>query len=238
MPKQTISPREHSDQLELLRQKVAELEALIREKDQLIRKLTDEERVLEMLVKNMPNQVFWKSRDLIYMGCNQAFADVTGMKNPSQVIGKTDFDFHRDPAHAESYREWDRKIMDEGKVVLDIEEAYHNADGSEGWVLTSKVPLRNQEGEVFGILGICTDITDRKKMEFSHKRLINELEDALSEVKTLSGLIPICSHCKGIRDDRGYWKRIEVYITEHSNANFSHSICPDCMEKFYPDCNK
>lgn len=163
---------------------------------------------------------------------------MTGMNAPSEVIGKTDFDFHRDPAHAESYRAWDKKIMDGGKAVLDIEEAYHNADGSEGTVLTSKVPLKNQQGEVFGLLGICTDITERKKMELSHKQLIKELEEALSDVKTLSGLLPICSHCKGIRDDQGYWKQIEIYISEHSTANFTHSICPDCVKKFYPHCRK
>lgn len=227
--------KEHSDQLEELQQKINELESVIAKKDQLIKRLIDGERVLEMLVKNIPNQVFWKSRDLVYMGCNQMFANVTGMTSPSEVVGKTDFDFHRDPAHAESYREWDKKIMDEGKIILDIEESYHNADGSEGTVLTSKVPLKNDAGEVFGILGICTDITERKKMELSHKELIKELGDALSEVKTLSGLLPICSHCKGIRDDKGYWKQIEVYLLEHSDANFTHSICPECIKILYPE---
>jgi len=67
------------------------------------------------------------------------------------------------------------------------------------------------------------------------QRLINELEKALSEVKTLSGLFPICSSCKRIRDDKGYWNQIESYIHEHSDAQFSHSICPDCIKKLYPD---
>jgi len=67
------------------------------------------------------------------------------------------------------------------------------------------------------------------------QRLINELETALSEVKTLSGLLPICSSCKRIRDDKGYWNQIESYIHEHSEAQFSHSICPDCVKKLYPD---
>ena len=67
------------------------------------------------------------------------------------------------------------------------------------------------------------------------QRLINELEKALSEVKTLSGLFPICSSCKRIRDDKGYWNQIENYIHEHSDAQFSHSICPDCIKKLYPD---
>lgn len=70
------------------------------------------------------------------------------------------------------------------------------------------------------------------------ERLIGELEQALSEVKTLSGLLPICSSCKRIRDDKGYWNQIESYIHEHSEAQFSHSICPDCIKKLYPDMYK
>ena len=62
-----------------------------------------------------------------------------------------------------------------------------------------------------------------------------ELREALAHVKTLHGLFPICSGCKRIRDDEGYWNQIEVYIAQHSEAEFSHSICPACVEKFYPD---
>lgn len=63
----------------------------------------------------------------------------------------------------------------------------------------------------------------------------NELKEAHSKIKTLSGIVPICLHCKGIRDDKGYWNRLEEYITEHSDAQISHGICDDCLEKFYPD---
>ncbi len=57
------------------------------------------------------------------------------------------------------------------------------------------------------------------------------------KIKQLSGLLPICSHCKKIRDDRGYWQRIEVYINKHSDAKFSHAICPECADKYYPQYN-
>ena len=62
-----------------------------------------------------------------------------------------------------------------------------------------------------------------------------KLEKALSEVKTLSGLIPICSHCKKIRDDKGYWNQVEAYISQHSDAKFSHGICQDCLQLHYAD---
>ncbi len=78
------------------------------------------------------------------------------------------------------------------------------------------------------------DITERKKIEFEKEKLIKDLKNALDEVKTLSGLIPICTNCKKIRDDSGYWTQVEHYISKHSDVDFSHSICPDCMKKLYP----
>jgi len=67
--------------------------------------------------------------------------------------------------------------------------------------------------------------------------LIGKLQSALEEVKTLSGLIPICAHCKNIRDDEGFWRRIEDYISTRTTAEFSHGICPDCIEEHYPKFN-
>ena len=69
-------------------------------------------------------------------------------------------------------------------------------------------------------------------------KLIIQLQASLSEIKKLSGLLPICSSCKKIRDDKGYWNQIESYIREHSEAEFTHSICPECSKKLYPDFYK
>ena len=77
------------------------------------------------------------------------------------------------------------------------------------------------------------------KSEVQEKEnLISELRRAVSEVKTLTGLIPICASCKKIRDDKGYWNQIEKYIKEHSNADFSHGLCPECVDKLYPQLKK
>lgn len=70
------------------------------------------------------------------------------------------------------------------------------------------------------------------------KKLISELQLALGEIKTLSGLLPICSSCKKVRDDRGYWSQIEVFIRDHSDAEFSHGICPECIRELYPDLHE
>jgi hypothetical protein len=79
------------------------------------------------------------------------------------------------------------------------------------------------------------DISERKRVQEEKEKLIAELQAALSKVKLLSGMLPICANCKKIRDDKGYWKRIETYIRDHSEAEFSHSICPQCMERLYPE---
>jgi DNA-binding NtrC family response regulator len=75
----------------------------------------------------------------------------------------------------------------------------------------------------------------RKEAEAEQQRLIHELKEALARVKTLSGLLPICSSCKNIRDDKGYWNRLEVYLEEHSSATLTHGICPECAHRLYPD---
>ncbi|MCG6949798.1 MAG: hypothetical protein LJE93_12875 [Acidobacteria bacterium] len=77
--------------------------------------------------------------------------------------------------------------------------------------------------------------TLRELFERESRALIEQLETALSEVKTLKRLLPICANCKKIRDDRGYWNQIESYLKEHADTSFTHSVCPDCMEELYPE---
>lgn len=77
----------------------------------------------------------------------------------------------------------------------------------------------------------CELVQTRKALD----QKIEELEDALEQIHTLQGILPICSCCKKIRDDQGYWQQVEVYIRKHSRAQFSHGICPDCMKTYYPD---
>ena len=74
-----------------------------------------------------------------------------------------------------------------------------------------------------------------KQTDEEKSKVIKELQTALERVKTLSGMLPICASCKKIRDDRGYWNRIEAYIEKHSEAEFSHGICPECARKLYPE---
>jgi PAS domain S-box-containing protein len=85
---------------------------------------------------------------------------------------------------------------------------------------------------------IVRDITEKKQAEAERENIIGELQQALDNVKTLSGLIPICASCKKIRDDNGYWNQLEKYIIEHSDAKFTHGICPECTKIFFDDLKK
>lgn len=103
--------------------------------------------------------------------------------------------------------------------------------------LTARMIL-DDNGRSIGVRGVLRDITDRKRAEEEREKLISELQKVLSEVKKLSGLLPICASCKKIRDDKGYWSQIESYIRDHSEAEFSHGICPECTKNLYPDVYK
>ncbi|HXX58246.1 MAG TPA: PAS domain S-box protein [Thermodesulfovibrionales bacterium] len=117
------------------------------------------------------------------------------------------------------------------------------------WI-TAELTHRRKDGTVFPveidggllelgnhkyILAFDRNITERRSAEQEREKLILELQDALDKIKTLRGLIPMCAWCKKIRDDKGYWKRVEVYIKEHSDASFTHGICPDCMKIISPE---
>jgi hypothetical protein len=85
------------------------------------------------------------------------------------------------------------------------------------------------------IFCVCRDITDRKRAEKEREKLIKKLEEALKEIKALRGILPLCSFCKKIKNDKGHWEQVDVYIHEHSQADVSHSVCPECMRKHYSD---
>jgi two-component system, cell cycle sensor histidine kinase and response regulator CckA len=114
----------------------------------------------------------------------------------------------------------------EGKLVF-IEQVI--------WLGTWFVPLRDDTGQVTAVMGVSRDITNRKWLEEDKHKLLIRLQEALAQVKTLGGLLPICSVCKKIRDDKGYWQQVEAYIQNHTDATFTHGVCPDCFPKLYHD---
>ena len=99
--------------------------------------------------------------------------------------------------------------------------------GADGYIAR---PLSNRE-----LLSRVNSMVRILRAERVRDLLIVELKKALAEIKNLSGLLPICSHSKQVRDDKGYWSKIESYISAHSDAQFSHGICPECAKKYYPE---
>ena len=98
-------------------------------------------------------------------------------------------------------------------------------------------PFKDIDGSPL-VLKLGIDITDRRTAEVRREKLINDLEKALSAIKTLRGFLPICASCKNIRDDRGSWNQVDDYISKHTDVEFTHSICPDCKDKLYPELNE
>ena len=122
-----------------------------------------------------------------------------------------------------------------GEKQKPYEAEFYHKNGSLVYLLVTEVPMFDDTGNVLGIEGIVQDITEIKRLAAERERIIKKLEKALSEIKTLRGILPICSFCKKIRDDKGYWEQVDVYINKHSEVDFSHSICPECMKEHYLD---
>lgn len=108
-------------------------------------------------------------------------------------------------------------------------------DGSVKHVEISMTAVLDEAGRMTSILGVSRDVTARIEAEATQQRTLEELRKALAEVNRLSGLIPICAYCKSIRDDAGYWDKVERYLAERAGAQFTHCICPRCLEKHFPE---
>jgi PAS domain S-box-containing protein len=118
------------------------------------------------------------------------------------------------------------------REIFEMEYRLRRHDGQYRWLFDRGVPFVDSLGGFAGYIGSCIDITDQVEARETLRKA------QLAEMNKLRGLLPICSVCKNIRDDKGYWSQIEVYIREHSEAEFSHSICPRCAKKLYPEIYK
>lgn len=205
----------------------------ITERKQMEAALTKERNLLRTLIDNIPDAIYVK--DITFRKTIANLADVHNMhlQSEAEVLGKDDFELFPKEL-AEGFIADDRAVIQTGQPVINREEYVIDEQDQKRWLQTSKLPLRDEKDQIIGLVGIGRDITERKRAEEERERLISELQDALADVKLLSGLVPICASCKKIRDDQGYWTQIESYIQDRSETKFSHSICPDCAQKMYP----
>jgi PAS domain S-box-containing protein len=161
---------------------------------------------------------------------NEAFLRLLGLRR-EEAIGRltTELEIWADPGVRQRLVE----ALGAQGSVRDVETVYRTRSGEPLDVFLT-MELTDIRGERY-ILALAQDITGRKAAERERERLIGELKTALAEVKTLSGLVPICSSCKKVRDDAGYWHQVEVYLHAHSDLEFTHGLCPECVRKLYPD---
>lgn len=203
--------------------------------------IAKERNLLRTLIDTMPDSIYIKDKECRKIIANTFDVQYLCRKSESEVIGKNDFDIYPKEL-AEKFYADDQKVIQTGQPLINREEYVVNEKGEKIWLLTTKVPLHDENNQIIGLVGIGRNITELKKTEeektkaeLEREKLITELKEALTEVKTLSGLIPICASCKKIRDDQGYWIQLEAFIQERSETKFSHGICPECAAKLYPN---
>ena len=156
------------------------LENEIRERKKTDDELKNSQRMLQMVLDTIPARVFWKDKESVYLGCNKLFAYDSGLQNPEELIGKTDYDMGW-KEQADLYRADDKKVMQLGKPKLNYQEPQSTPDGQIIWLETSKIPLTDKKGNVVGILGTYQDITERKLNQQELDLYRKRLEDMVAE---------------------------------------------------------
>ena len=196
-----------------------------------LNKLRDSEAHYRILLDESMDPTFSFYADGTYRYVNKAFANGAG-KPLGEIIGSTIWDvFEKD--EADKRFAVVKKVFAEGRTE-EIEVRVPLPSGDTYYLTTAK-PIFNDAGAVETVICTSKNITKRILGEIALREEHEKLKKAMDEIKVLSGLLPICSSCKKIRDDKGYWNQIEAYIQENSEAKFSHSICKECAKKLYPD---
>ncbi len=143
-------------------------------------KLRESQQLLQLVMDNIPQFVFWKDCNSVYLGCNRKFARAAGVGEPERIIGLNDYDLPWKASETDWFREWDRRVMRSGVPQLNIVEPQQQANGKQSWLNTNKIPLRDTQGNVVGILGTFEDITERKQAE-ENLRLIQFALDRVQD---------------------------------------------------------
>jgi len=195
--------------------------------------LKESEEKFRTIVNNLQDVVFRADLNGTITFASPSAAYTLGCSSTEEIIGlKISSDFYFDPNEAQHHLEMLQRC---GKVTGQ-EIMLKRRDNGQPVIVSANIQFfHDNAGNILGIEGVYSDITDRIQAEKEREKLIRELQKALKEVKTLSSMLPICASCKKIRTDEGYWTQIEVYIKDHLDVEFSHGICDDCLKKLYPD---
>ncbi len=193
------------------------------------RELAESEESFRLLYEQAPLAYQSLDADACYLDVNQAWEELTGYAR-DEALG-TWFGNIIVPEEREVFRERFPEFKKRGG--RDILVRLQRKDGRRITVSFDGKIARDRKGNFVRTHCIMHDVTERLKLESEREELIERLQAALAEVKSLSGLLPICSSCKKIRDDEGYWASVETFIADHSQARFTHSICPNCARELY-----
>jgi PAS domain S-box-containing protein len=218
-----------------LKQKIAQLESANKQVQQEVKERKEAEKDLrkyERMVAASNDHMSLADRNYVYQVVNDAYLRSYNVKREDivshfvpELFGQKFFETHQKPmidrclaGEVVRYQSWiDFPML--GRRYMDI----------------AHYPYFENDGSISGYVVNAHDITERKQAEDEREKLINEIQAALAEIKTLRSILPLCSFCKKIRDDKGYWEQVDVYIYKHLEADISHSICPECMKKHYPE---
>ena len=220
-----------------VRRRTDELEAARLETEKITRALRESEAKYRSLFEHSIEGIFQTTPEGRFISANPAQAKLLGYDSPQKLIKQTTDipgQYYANPKDREIFK----NTLEAKGIIEGFEVQLLKKDGNPLWVSMSARSIRNVEEAIIYYEGTMVDITERKRAEEERERLIVELQEALSKIKVLDGLLPTCSFCKKIRNDKGEWEQIEAYIRDRSKAEFSHSICPECMEKRYPEVNK
>lgn len=153
-----------------LQQRIADLEAQLKAQHESERLLALVRNTLQTIIDYMPHAIYWKDRQLTYRGCNKRFVSDLGFQSPQDIIGKTDFDLPWQPGEAGLFRAIDLRVIANKLAELDLDEMAVFPDGSQEWFETWKAPLCDEQGEVYGILGIYLNVTEQRKWKEAQGR--------------------------------------------------------------------
>ncbi len=184
-------------------------------------------KYLAAIVESSDDAIFGMKLDGTVVSWNRAAERTYGFR-AGEIIGRNVSILYPDERLDELIDTMER--IKRGDHVGRAETARVRKGGHLVPVSVTISPMKNGDGKISGASVIARDITARKREEYERIKLIEELTEALSRAKTLSGLLPICASCKRIRDDSGYWQQVEAYICEHTEAVFTHGICPECLK--------
>ena len=153
---------------------------------------------------------------------NQAWERTLGFTR-EELMAKPFFEFVH-PDDRERTLGQNRQVRGGGQAHF-FENRYVCKDGTYRWLMWNAAPDADRRV----IYAVARDVTERKAADEERETLVRNLRDAIAEVRTLRAILPICSYCKRIRDDENYWHSVETYVSQHTNTQFSHSICPTCF---------